>query len=214
MKPRLLDLFSGAGGAARGYQQAGFYVVGVDIVPQPHYCGDEFHQADALEFPLDGFDVIHASPPCQAYTGLRARHKSNYPDLIAGTREKLQATGKPWVIENVPGAPLIDPIRLCGSSFGLRVRKHRLFESCLDLQSKPCDHAWQDADKCFTVRDHGKFRKTGVCYVFGNGTGKSRDWRKAMGIGWMTWAELSQAIPPAYTEWVGLQLLRRLEAGE
>src|SRR3989304_4238301 len=106
-KPKLLDLFCGAGGATKGYQRAGFYVVGVDNKPQPHYCGDEFHQADALTYPLAGFDAYHASPPCQAYS--RLRHlpwlkNKNYPALIEKTRSILEASGKPWIIENVADA--------------------------------------------------------------------------------------------------------------
>ena len=126
MKPLLLDLFCGAGGATRGYRNAGFYVVGVDIAPQPNYCGDEFHQADALEFLIGNFtkwNAIHASPPCQAHTTLAKGNNNNtadYPDFIEATRALLQMVGKPYVIENVPSAPLFDPITLCGEMFGLR----------------------------------------------------------------------------------------------
>jgi hypothetical protein len=128
---RLLDLFSGAGGAAVGYARAGFEVVGVDIEPQPNYPF-EFHQADALEFCREHgheFDAIHASPPCQAYTPLRAVHGKDYPDMLAATREALEATGLPWVIENVPGAPINSGIFLCGTMFDLRVYRHRWFET-------------------------------------------------------------------------------------
>src|SRR5574337_20985 len=128
MKPRLLDLFCCAGGCAMGYHRAGFDVVGVDINPQQRYPF-EFHQADAMTFDLSGFDAIHASPPCQAYTVLGGREDlSHYPDLVDAVRERLQASGKPWIIENVPGAPLRDPITLCGAMFGLRRYRHRLFE--------------------------------------------------------------------------------------
>jgi DNA (cytosine-5)-methyltransferase 1 len=138
-KPKLLDLFCCGGGAARGYQMAGFHVTGVDIVPQPKYIGDDFHQGDALEFvALHGheFDAIHASPPCQAFCSLK--HMPNqcvHENLIPQTRAALIATGKPYVIENVPGAPLIDAITLCGTMFGLRtecgaeLRRHRRFET-------------------------------------------------------------------------------------
>lgn len=121
MKPKLLDLFCGAGGAAMGYHRAGFEVVGVDIKPQPRYPF-EFHQGDAMTWPLEGFDAIHASPPCQAYTVAQnaTRNGAAHPDLVAPVRERLQATGKPWVMENVVGAPLIHPIRLW-----LRVRPAR-----------------------------------------------------------------------------------------
>ena len=139
--PRLLDLFCGAGGAAMGYHRAGFTVVGVDINPQRHYPF-EFHQADALEFDVSGFDAIHASPPCQAFTAYKRRpnHVGDYPDLIWPTRQKLIASGVPYVIENIPKAPLLNPITLCGSSFGLDVRRHRLFESNVPLLAPPCDH--------------------------------------------------------------------------
>ena len=131
MKPRLLDLFSGAGGCSRGYADAGFEVVGVDIVPQKNYPY-EFHQADALTFPLDGFDVIHASPPCQHFTNMLnwdESKKDAHPDYIDSIRQRLQATGKPYIIENVPGAPVERMIMLCGAMFGLRVYRHRYFES-------------------------------------------------------------------------------------
>src|SRR5258708_3221021 len=122
MKPKLLDLFCKAGGATRGYQRAGYYVVGVDIEPQPHYCGDEFVQANALTDPLDGFDVIHASPPCQHFTNMLnwdESKKDAHPDYIDSIRQRLQATGKPYIIENVPGAPVERMIMLCGAMFGL-----------------------------------------------------------------------------------------------
>ena len=136
-KPRLLDLFCCAGGAGAGYAKAGFEVVGVDLHPQPRYPF-EFHQADAMTFDLSGFDAIHASPPCQAYTVLGGREDlSHYPDLVDAVRERLQAAGVPWIIENVPGAPLRDPITLCGAMFGLRSYRHRLFESSVQLAPPP-----------------------------------------------------------------------------
>jgi DNA (cytosine-5)-methyltransferase 1 len=204
VKPRLLDLFCGAGGAAMGYQQAGFDVVGVDIVDQPRYPF-EFHQADALTYPLDGFDAVHASPPCQAFTAYRRKGHGvgdGYPDLIAPMRSRLQTSGLPYVIENVPGAPLENPVQLCGSSFGLDVRRHRLFESSLALLALLCDHGWQKPRfPCATNRLN--LRRTVEVGV----------WRiplqvqqRAMGIDWMTLEELSEAIPPAYTEHIGRQL--------
>jgi C-5 cytosine-specific DNA methylase len=145
---RLLDLFAGAGGAARGYQLAGFHVTGIDINPQPRYAGDEFIQGDALEYlataDLSGFDAIHASPPCQAYANVTAwrGQQSDHPDLVAATRDALNATGLPWVIENVPEAPIRPDLLLCGSQFGLRVRRHRAFETSPRLFSliAPCRH--------------------------------------------------------------------------
>jgi hypothetical protein len=128
---RLLDLFCGAGGAGVGYHRAGFEVVGVDIEPQPNFPF-EFVQADAMTYPLDGFDAIHASPPCQAYSlasgyqGKGARAK--YPELVGPTRDLLVQTGLPWVIENVPNAPIRKDLLLCGEMFGLRLHRHRIFE--------------------------------------------------------------------------------------
>ena len=197
-----------------GYQKAGFYVVGVDNKPQPHYCGDEFHQADALEYPLDGFDVIHASPPCQKYSKARHLHKNNdHPDLIGPTRERLKQWGGFYVIENVPGAPLLNPIKLCGSSFGIRVRRHRLFESNVFLFELECNHKWQNDSPLWSIRQRYGQIKTGICYVFGHQeTGQTvEDWKKAMGIDWMTRHELSQAIPPAYTFFIGTQLMEILK---
>src|SRR5579864_7523043 len=126
MKPRALDLFCGAGGATKGLQMAGFHVVGVDIKPQPRYCGDEFHQADAVTFSLEGFDFIWASPPCQQFTPLRARQEwKEYPDHVDAIRQRLMESSVDYVIENVPGAPLGYWITLCGSMFGLRTYRHR-----------------------------------------------------------------------------------------
>jgi DNA (cytosine-5)-methyltransferase 1 len=224
-KPRLLDLFCGAGGAAMGYHRAGFDVVGVDIAPQPHYPF-EFHQADALEWVSDpglvarSFDAIHASPPCQAYSaGKNMWHgrlpDDRHPDLVAPTRQALIAAGLPWVIENVVGAPLLDPITLCGDSFGLGVKRHRLFESSLILWNPPTCRA---PHPLFVVsvfgggalsrtpplgsRDNFMQRRNHVAHA---------EAQIHMGIDWMTRDELSQAIPPAYTEWIGAQLLAAVE---
>ncbi len=206
---RLLDLFCGAGGAGMGYYRAGFEVVGVDIKPMPRYPF-EFHQADALEFLAEHgheFDAIHASPPCQRYSifsrnlGLADQH----PDLIAPTRDRLARAGKPYVIENVAGAPLDSPAMLCGSWFGLQTWRHRYFESTIFLWSTPCRHVG-----------------IGIP-VYGGGTPQwhrkkygrnvtDAEKRSAMGIDWMNRKELSQAIPPAYTEFIGEQLIRALEA--
>lgn len=211
MTLRLLDLFSGAGGAARSYQMAGFHVTGVDIRPQPRYAGDAFHQGDALDFIREHgheFDVIHASPPCQAFTMAQnaAGRAHLHPNLIPETRAALQAIGCPYVIENVVGAPLQNPIVVCGLALGLGVKRHRLFESNILLLAPPCPS--HDADY-FVIfggevrsRRHGKpaGRKNSIA-----------DGRRAMGIDWMTRAELSQAIPPAYTELIGRQLRAAIE---
>lgn len=193
-----------------GYARAGFEVVGVDVTPQPAYPF-EFHLADALGFPLDGFDAVHASPPCQSFTAYRRKGHGvgdGYPNLIPAMRARLQASGLPWVMENVPGAPLVDPLVLCGSSFGLDVRRHRHFESNVKLDALPCDHGWQ-TPRFPPATNRSNLRRTvevGVWRI------PLEVQRKAMGIDWMTVPELSQAIPPAYTEWLGVQLLSNLDA--
>jgi DNA (cytosine-5)-methyltransferase 1 len=125
-RPRIADLFCKAGGAGMGYYRAGFDVVGVDIEPQPRYPF-EFVQADALTFDLDGFDAYHASPPCQGFSAMKRATKVEHADLLTPTRARLLATGRPFVLENVEGAPLHEPWKLCGTQFGLKTRRHRLF---------------------------------------------------------------------------------------
>lgn len=241
-KPVLLDLYCKAGGATRGYQRAGFRVVGVDKDPQPNYCGDEFFQADALDVlealleerqvgllwptAIANLAAVHASPPCQAYTAFRWMRPgaSSYPELIEPTRELLRALPRPYVIENVPGAPLIDPIQLCGSMFGLAIaegelRRHRLFECSFPVEAPP---------RCF----HPRGRKT--LGIYGGGTRQStrpalrneRGWLKGgatdkanlrqaqelMEMPWANRAEICQAIPPAYTEYIGRALMEHLAA--
>ena len=222
MKPRLLDLFCGAGGAAMGYHRAGFEVVGVDIRPQPRYPF-EFVQADALEVLRDdgplwdwmgfsgGIVAIHASPPCQLFSAYQRANKrqGQHLNLIPQTRDLLRATGLPYVIENVPGAPLQDPVMVCGVSLGLDVRRHRLFETNMDLMVPPCAcGGWQEQ----------KFNR-GSRHTRPNDrrTVAVGEWRipletqqKAMGIDWMTREELSQAIPLAYTELIGHQLAQHI----
>ena len=212
----LLDLFCGAGGAAMGYHRAGFDVVGVDIEPQPHYPF-RFIQGDALSgwTPDEWWmvDAIHASPPCQLYSAATAMHdRTRYVDLVAPTRELLKASGLPYVIENVEGAPLIDPITLCGSMFGIfRLRRHRLFESNWPiLRPGPCRH--DEQSDVLSVSGHGE----GGSHR--GGTKRGPYWgqaerRKAMGIDWMNRTELAQSIPPAYSEHVGRQLLAHLRPG-
>jgi DNA (cytosine-5)-methyltransferase 1 len=214
--PRLLDLFCGAGGCSVGYHRAGFTdIVGVDIRPQPRYPF-AFVQGDALEYVAAHgreFDAIHASPPCQRYsvaTKVQGRSGS-HPDSVPPCRELLDASGKPWVMENVVGAPLLNAIELCGTMFGLQVFRHRLFESNVFL-FQPAHRKHRG-----TTNSHrwGKHRyddmSGGYLTVCGGGNCKVATARKAMGIGWMTKAELNQAIPPAYTEFVGKQLLAHLE---
>jgi DNA (cytosine-5)-methyltransferase 1 len=207
---KLLDLYCKAGGASKGYQLAGFEVVGVDIKKQKRYPF-KFIQADCLELMKDmeflkSFDVITASPPCQTHSitqHLRnAQGKSTDKiDLIPQTREALIASGRPYVIENVPGSPLINPIQMCGSSFGLKVRRHRLFESNLQLKGSVCNHKEQGKP----VGIYGSMRDE---IPNGGHTAKSIEQaREAMGIDWMIWGELVEAIPPIYTKEIGTQIL-------
>lgn len=208
-KPRLLDLFCGAGGAAAGYHRAGFEVTGVDIAPQPRYPF-AFARADALEYVADhghAYDAIHASPPCQRFTAYGRRSgviRERHPDLIAATRARLREIGRPYVIENIPGAPLESPVRLCGSSFGLDVRRHRLFEVNWPLLVPPCQHAWQTPrfPAATNRAEHSRCTvEIGVWRI------PIDVQRRAMGIDWMELEELSEAIPPAYTQYLGNALL-------
>lgn len=226
-RPLLLDLFCGAGGCAVGYHRAGFDVIGVDHRPQPRYPFPMV-VADALQPPFDlsRFDVIHASPPCQAYSQVnRLQHLrgKDYPDLLPATRALLELTGRPWVIENVAAAPMSAAIRLCGSMFGLLVRRHRLFECSEIILAPRCSHEWQDrlgarfptafrSKKFLTPAGKKEKRLSTVVQVYGNTAGKGM-WKEAMGIDWMHTKELSQAIPPAYTEYIGRQLLEALAHG-
>jgi DNA (cytosine-5)-methyltransferase 1 len=214
VKPRLLDLFCGAGGCSVGYQRAGFDVVGVDIEPQPNYPFT-FHQADAMTFPLEGFDAIHASPPCQEYSALSGLTTKDYPKLIEPVRGRLEATGLPYVIENVVGAPLIAPVRLCGSSFGLRVWRHRLFEVSHNAPTlvPPCSHHHHPLplDVTGTGGPSSKPR-TSPCGGLSRKPASLAEAREAMGIDWMNRAELANAIPPAYCEHIGHYLLNAVNA--
>lgn len=210
-RPRLLDLFSGAGGCAVGYHRAGFDVLGVDNRPQPRYPF-AFVRGDALEFVArygDSFDAIHASPPYQRYSQC-ARISGNaesHPDLIAPVRELLIASGKHYVIENVPGAPLVCPALVCGLTLQCGVKRHRLFESNIFLFGTVCP-----------TGHRGDYLS-----VFGGGAPAKADNRRrasaelarvAMGIDWMTRDELSQSIPPVYTCFIGTQLFRAIVNGK
>ena len=211
---KLLDLFCGAGGAGMGYHRAGFEVVGVDHLPQKNYPF-EFHQADVLEYLAEHgseFDVIHASPPCQAFTNLRFIHGKNYPDMIDATRDLLVLSGKYYVIENVRGAKLNASLMLCGTMFPeLRVIRHRYFETYPILAFPPaqCDH-WGTVSGNAAWNEAGRVTPSLKLYDFLTVTGNdyiADDGRKAMQIDWMTKKELSQAIPPAYTEFIGRMIM-------
>lgn len=226
-KPKLLDLFCKAGGAGRGYQLAGFRVTGVDIEPQPRYAGDVFIQADALAYVAQYgwmYDAIHASPPCEKFTNMqqiRVDAQANidsHLNLIPHTRYWLEALGLPYIIENVEGAKneLRDPIFLCGTMFSLKVLRHRYFESNIALaQPVHPEHI-------------GSVANGDYCGVYGSGGAMWRDkektvrrsedrslaaWKSAMGIDWMLKSEINKAIPPAYTQWLGVRLMRHI-AGE
>jgi DNA (cytosine-5)-methyltransferase 1 len=222
---KILDLFCKAGGCSTGYFNAGFEVVGVDIEPQPNYSFT-FIQGDALEILRDRefisqFDAIHASPPCQAYSRVqslgRARNGSysEHADLVDVTRELLIESGKPYVIENVVGAPLHKPIMLCGSMFdGLKVYRHRIFESNIALYAPP---HYPHRDK--TPSAGNGISPKGFISICGTGGVKGMNskeiidyWSMAMGIDWMNRKELAQAIPPAYTKWIGKQLMQYLQS--
>jgi DNA (cytosine-5)-methyltransferase 1 len=240
MKPRLLDLFCGAGGCTKGYQRAGFYVVGVDIEPQPNYCGDEFFQFDALrvlrndrDWPsgggdvppevynewamewrrvrLDRFDAFHASPPCQRWAGGFVKDRGRHPDYIAETREHLRATGLPYVIENVRGAPLLEPTIICGGGLGLKagalqLHRHRYFETNFPMMGVPCARIARH-----TVSVVGNGTPSGNRITIGRNPSIAEK-REAMGVGWTTRQELSEAIPPAYTEHIGHYLMAEIKA--
>lgn len=224
-RPRLLDAFCCAGGATKGYQRAGFHVTGIDVAPQPNYCGDAFIQGDALEYLADvafmaQFAAVHASPPCQDHSMLKNSagvHGTGW--LLDATLGLLRASGIPWVVENVVGSGLLHQadlfgehgVMLCGATFGLGasgldLNRHRLFQSNATLVNSPCSH-----------------RPGETLGVYGHGTNKWHreklgrnltvaEMREAMGVDWTTREELSQAIPPAYTEHLGAQLLSHLAA--
>lgn len=231
-RPKLLDLFCCEGGASMGYHRAGFDVYGVDLFEDYNQKRYPFpsHKGDVFEFftyfaHFDDFDAIAASPPCQKYSITNAARNADYPDLIGPVRELLQDIGLPYVIENVVGAPLNDPVELCGCMFDLKavdtdgitlhLQRPRLFETNWDLTA-PRGH------------DHSEHKWVGGCYG-----GARRDKYEAkyvrkggyvprdktvveayMGIDWMTWKGLHQSIPPAYTEWIGTQLLDIISKGE
>jgi hypothetical protein len=221
-RPRLLDLFCGAGGAARGYQLAGFHVTGVDIGPQPRYAGDAFVQADALGFAREHgheFDAIHASPPCQFFTQMRASWRAQgvndgYVDLLTPTLGMLRSLGKPYVVENVVGArkAMRPTVQLHGGMFGLRVHRPRLFESNVMLLA-PGAAIVKEPIGVYDTRPRGMTHHRTRTDMNGKKSEMriARDLEEgqaAMGIDWMEWLELKESIPPAYTELIGRQLIR------
>jgi len=200
---RVLDLFCGAGGAAMGYHRAGFDdITGIDIKPQPHYPF-KFIQADALEYLAEHgseYDFIHASPPCQHYSSMQhiLKNKHKWPDLIDPTRQLLVASGKPYVIENVEGAPLNISVMLCGSMFGLGMIRHRIFETSFNSFAllPSCNH------------------HKGMYDPWHYGTDQLVKMSEGMGIDWfMTRDEVREAIPPAYTEWIGRRMMMEISVG-
>jgi DNA (cytosine-5)-methyltransferase 1 len=226
----MLDLFCGAGGAAVGYHRAGFEVVGVDIEPQPHYPF-WYAQDDALEYLhwliagsggpywIEDIDAIHASPPCQLFSAYQRANKRQgaHLNLIPETRRLLRETGLPYVIENVVGAPLEDPVTICGTTLGLNVKRHRLFESSFPLMVSPCSGHERDYVICFGGGVRGRAHQLGRTPnnsgpILRRSTLPLEVGQEAMGIDWMDRHELSQAIPPAYTELIGHQLLQHIRA--
>jgi DNA (cytosine-5)-methyltransferase 1 len=205
----MLDTYCCQGGASWGYYLAGFNVTGVDLHPQPHYPF-EFHQGDAVQFILDHgaeFDLIGGSPPCQRYTRAQRIMRNEHPDLIGPTREAARAVGRPYIFENVSGAPLLDPVVLCGAMFGLRTYRHRLFESNLPLGSRLHPrHLAPVAKMGRPVRD-GEFM-----HIVGNFTGVALA-REVMGMPWATRDGLREAVPPAYTQFLGEQAAEQILGG-
>lgn len=208
--PSLLDLCCGAGGATYGYQQAGWDVTGVDIAPQPNYCGNRFVQADAIEYVREHgheYDLIHASPPCQAYSRLNAYNQLDYPDLVEPMREALVSIGVPYVMENVPTAPLVNPTMLCGQMFGLRVYRHRHFETGNGITLRQPEHPPHVA-----LCTRNSYLPTSERpYMTITGGKHSAIWQRVaayyMGVPWMqTITEVCEAIPPLYTYWIARQL--------
>jgi len=231
---RALDLFCGAGGVSMGLRRAGFDVVGIDLHPQPQYPFP-FIQADALAPPvrLTDFDFIWASPPCQAYTMMQALNtrgpKREHPRLIEPVRAMLETSGVPYCMENVPGAPMKYPVILCGSMFGLRVRRHRLFEASFPMLTPPCQHngppvpVWGDGRP--SRQEVRRARRESPIAVYGDHPQQPGDktmrvnrartlaeGQHAMGIDWMDWRPLTQAIPPAYSEFIGKAFMRQVSS--
>lgn len=210
---KLLDLYCCAGGASLGYEQAGFEVLGVDIEPQPKYRG-VFVQSDAIKYlkaNWRNFDAIHASPPCQSYSTASMQFRLSgkvYPDLIEATRIELIKTGKPYIIENVPGSPLINPVELCGTMFNLRTYRHRLFESNFKINVP--EHPKHINKNALMGR---RAKPDEFIQYVGHFSGV-KIIAEMTGLTWLGQYELAQSIPPAYTKFIGEQLLTHLNKNE
>jgi DNA (cytosine-5)-methyltransferase 1 len=214
-KPQVVDLYCCQGGAARGYQDAGFYVIGVDMDPQPRYCGDEFHLADALaflqvhrEWIRNEVAFVHASPPCQAHSRAQKIQGREHPRLIGPTRDLLNEIGVPWVIENVEEArgELINPVMLCGAMFGLRTYRHRLFETGGWTLTPP-----EHPEHVAPLAKMGRPRKPGeFAHYVGNFSGVAEA-RDDMDMHWANRDGLREAIPPAYAEYIGDAVMTELK---
>jgi DNA (cytosine-5)-methyltransferase 1 len=208
---RLLDLFCGAGGASMGYFRAGFEVVGVDIRPQPRYPFT-FVRADAMTYPLAGFNAVHASPPCQSYSKALRHLATPKPMLIDDVEQRLRESGLPWIIENVEGSPIPAASTMfgrhgamvCGSTLGLPVYRHRLFLASFAITGTECDHRKP------AMNPHNVFGRERIYAAFGR-QDPERLWRAAMGVPWMNKHEGREAIPPAYTAFIGAQLRNHVE---
>jgi len=202
----LLDLYCCQGGASMGYARAGWTVVGVDKDPQPRYPF-EFIQADAIEYLREHghkYAAVHASPPCQPFTNAQKIQGNTHPELVEPTRELLDELGVPYIIENVPGAPLVDPVILCGAMFGLETYRHRLFESNITLAAPTHPEHHARTAKMGRPAADGEYM-----HIVGNFSGVDRG-RNIMGMPWANRDGLREAIPPVYTEYLGAQLLASL----
>lgn len=216
-RPKLLDACCCAGGATAGYQRAAFHVTGVDVNPQPNYCGDEFVQADAVQFIREHgheFDAIHGSPPCQSYSGMtncRPGLAAEYPQLIEAVRFEMEQTGRPWVIENVQGSGLpaqadlfeAHGLELCGAMFGLPLYRHRLFETSFPIAAPNHPRHLIPASKAGHWEPGTVISVAGNCFPIALA-------RSSMGIDWTTRDELAEAIPPAFTQFIGERLRAHL----